>query len=617
MSAAPPDALDSVRRRRLRPGVTATALAQGLHLRGWSASVTLEGSAALPGLWRMLEEALRADGAADLADRTPVGTQLRTALCTLIRQLDLHGMLVEEGAPPTGGAADRWLRTVADRPAEAAAALRGALVEVHAPDPGAPVAAAALRALARTGVTAEAVPLAGGAPDRVLLSAARADGRVFAVGASVRPGAAFVTPVGGLGAARADAEAIADRLRPDRAGGPDPDSGTGAPPMPEVELAARVAGAAVQRLVAAVADLPDPGEEDSGAEDTGAEDTGIDAAADGGSGAVGASGREPGARIPVALVVGERAARAAHHPWLGPGRAAAPAPRTLAQALVAVAALGDERLGPLPSPEAGALPQLPVALVHCAAPGGAGITSGGVRADLARIDALCRTAELRAAAEGPGGSAPVVGAGPGHARGRALRRAALAPRLAADPPAPWDPYGSDHPQARLWWRTLTERLRVRAELTVTPLVAGGGAHRADVHGRVHGRSGPLLGQAVEATAADAAAFAVLAALVRVQAGPTHGTDHQITAHGGELCVLATTGVALAPWEDERWTAGWWSRVADREEDLRAVLTEATGLRTRPWTPVGPGGRELLTALRQCGFTALDTGIHANDPEGGR
>ncbi|MFJ7203894.1 hypothetical protein ACIQWR_10225 [Streptomyces sp. NPDC098789] len=611
MSAAPPDALDSVRRRRLRPGVTATALARGLHLRGWSASVTLEGSPALPGLWRMLEEALREGGGADLADRTPVGTPLRTALCTLIRQLDLHGMLVEETALPTGGAADRWLRTVADRPAEASAALRDALVEVRAGDPGARLAAAALRALARAGVTARAVTPAAGGPDRVLLSAARADGSVLAVGAALRPGAAFVTPVGGLGAARADAEAIADRLGRDRDGGPvpDPDSGTGAPPLPEDELAALVAGAAVQRLLAAVAGLPDPGEED----------TGTEAAAEGGSGAVGAAGRVPKARIPVALVVGERPTRSAHHPWLGPGRAAAPAPETLAEALVAVAALGDVRLGPLPAPEAGSLPQLPVALVRCAAPGGAGITSGGVRADLARIDALCRTAELRAAVPGPasGGSAPVVGAGPEHALGRALRRAALPPRLAAAPPAPWDPYGADHPQARHWWRTLTERLGVRAELTVTPLVAGGGAHRAEVHGHVRGRNGRLLGQAVEATAGDAAAFAVLAALTRVQIGPTDVTDHHITSHGGELCVLATAAVIPAPWEDERWTTGWWSRVAGRERALRAVLTEATGLRTRPWTPVGPGGRDLLTALRGCGFSALDIGIHANDPEGGR
>ncbi|CAM5296001.1 Putative thiopeptide-lantipeptide biosynthesis related protein OS=Streptomyces glaucescens OX=1907 GN=SGLAU_00745 PE=4 SV=1 [Streptomyces glaucescens] len=48
-------------RPRLRPGVAVTPLVAGLHLRGRGAGVTLEGSRALPLLWKLLSARLAAD----------------------------------------------------------------------------------------------------------------------------------------------------------------------------------------------------------------------------------------------------------------------------------------------------------------------------------------------------------------------------------------------------------------------------------------------------------------------------------------------------------------------------------------------------------------------------
>ncbi|MEU9715989.1 hypothetical protein [Streptomyces sp. NPDC047976] len=572
-----PDVLDDLRGWRLRPGVVASTLAGGLHLRGWNGSVTLEGSPALPALWRMLDGALRTGGAAGLAARAGDGTPLRAALCALIGQLHAHGMLVEEPAPPDGAPAGEWLLAVADRPAEAAAALAGARVEVRAADPGGPLASAAVRALARAGVPAVRARAAGGR-GRVLLRATRADGAEWAVGAAVHPGGAFVTPAGGPARALADTAALAGRLGlgPLGPGSLGPGREPGHPPAGRA-LTALVAGGAVQRLLCAVAGLPDPASGDGG----------------------GPGQERP--RFPLVLVAGERPPWSEYRPWPQGSPEPAPPPGTLAEALAGVAALGDERLGVVEPPLTGALPQLPVALAGCPAPGGGRLVAGAARADLARLDAVCRAAELRC-----GGAGVVVGAGPGHALGRALRRAALRLPAQGAAAAPWDPYRHAHPQARHWWGTLTQRLGVRAELRVTPLDAGGSAYRAVVRagGRSGGRSGRLLGRAVEATAGDAAAFAVLAALVRVQAGTAEPAARHVVSPGGESCPLAVAGTVPAPWEDGSWAAGWWAEVAGREAGLHTALRELTGLRPRPWEPAGPGGHTVLAALRGCGFTAL-------------
>ncbi|MFD8146364.1 hypothetical protein ACFV3D_25225, partial [Streptomyces sp. NPDC059708] len=318
---------------------------------------------------------------------------------------------------------------------------------------------------------------------------------------------------------------------------------------------------------------------------------------DGQDGQVGQVGLR--SRLPLVLVAGERPSRSAYHPWPARSPGPAPPPGTLAEALEGLAALTDERLGVLAAPATGALPQLPVALAGCEAPGGGVLTSGAARADLARLDALCRAVELRC-----GTGRVVAGAGPGHALGRALRRAALRGPAPGPGAAPWDPYGGGHPHARHWWGVLTRRLGVRAELYVTPLDPAGTVHRADVRAGTSG-SGPLLGQAVEAGAGDAAAFAALAAVVRVRAAELVPAGRHVSAAGGESCVLAAAGVVPAPWEDERWAAGWWAAVAGREAALHTALRGLTGLRTAAWEPAGPEERAFAAALRGCGFTVLD------------
>ncbi|MDK9497985.1 hypothetical protein QEZ40_002930, partial [Streptomyces katrae] len=82
--------------RRLRPGVAVTPLRAGLHLRGRAGSVTLEGSAALPALWQWLEGPLRSGALDGHLDAAAAGPALRTAVETLLGQLDAHGLLVSE-----------------------------------------------------------------------------------------------------------------------------------------------------------------------------------------------------------------------------------------------------------------------------------------------------------------------------------------------------------------------------------------------------------------------------------------------------------------------------------------------------------------------------------------
>ncbi|MEU9133148.1 hypothetical protein AB0D08_34485 [Kitasatospora sp. NPDC048540] len=298
------------------------------------------------------------------------------------------------------------------------------------------------------------------------------------------------------------------------------------------------------------------------------------------------------------------------------------APATLAEAMHRVAALGDERIGVLPTAEPGALPQLPAALAGCAMTGGI-LLAGAPRTDLARLEALCRAAELRL-------GAVTVGADPGHAWGRALRRAAAARagrvglggpggRPAEMSAASW----SADPQARHWWTTLTDRLGVRAELRVAPLAPDAAAF----HALVLGAGGRLLAEAVEATAADAAAFAALAATAGVQAAPHRpahgpvgstvggpvgdpiGADDDpgagpVACSGGAAAALATAGVRRAGWEDRGWTTGWLADVASREPELQTVLRRLAGLRPAPWAPAGPDARTVATALNGAGFTVL-------------
>ncbi|MEU0354374.1 hypothetical protein [Streptomyces cyaneofuscatus] len=600
------DALDSLGRWTLRPGVSVTVLPHGVHLRGWITSVTLEGGAGLPVLWGRLAEALAGDGGAELAQAAVTGSPLRAALVTVIGQLLDHDLLVErpagekgDAAGENGDAAGQWLGAIADRPAEAAAALIRSRVRVLAARPDGPLARAAARALDRAGVwavTAQAADLPDG---QVLLVTARPgepsplaaeqDAEVRAVVVGLRPGGGFVTPVGSVGQARADADGLADRLRRQEALG-----GAEHPGLP-----ALLASSAAQRLVCAVAGLRDPSAE------------------------AGDARLIPG--LPTALVAEREPLRGEYRTWVGPVLVDADRVRpradvrTLTEALARVPVLTDRLAGVLDEPDPGALPQLPAALVRSSVAGEV-LVSGSARADLARLEAVCRAAELLLR-KGESGlerdAGPVVGAGAVHARGRALRRAGAVQQqdthsgdtegpFGGAAPVPWSPEPGRHPQALHWWSVLVRRLGVDADVAVSRLDTVGG--RAVFHAQVQGRTatGGPLGTAVEASADDAVAFAALSAVVRVQAAADAPPARHLVTPSGAVASLARPE-ATAPWEDAGWTTAWLAESASREPDLQEALAGLTGWSPQPWEPPTDAHtdvRALWSALRQCGFSVL-------------
>ncbi|MFE4359499.1 hypothetical protein [Kitasatospora sp. NPDC056800] len=545
-------------RPRLRPGVAVTPLREGLHLRGRDTSLTLEGSRALPALWQVLAARLGPDAeAAGAAADAAVEPKVAAALATVTARLREHGLLVDH---PDGERLPSWPGSVADDPGGAAAALAAARPVVAAADPDGPSARAGARALARGGTAAPAVVAEPGLPPgRVVAAADGPSGRAVAVAVQCGADGGLVTEPADPARARADATALAARLGPAAAPAP----GAAPPPV----FLALLAAAGAQRLLCAVAGLPDPGEP--------AEDPRL------------LAGR------PAVLIAEARPPRADYHPWAaGPGAVAAP-PGDLAEALRRVDALGDARLGVLDSPSPGELPQLPVALVSCGTPSGP-LAAGAVRTDLARLAAACRSVELHLAAVG-GGAVPVVGVDPSHALGRALRWAVLGRPLRGDRPVPESAW-REHPQAGHWYGALARRLGRAPDLTVRQL-ASEQAYLAQAEGA----------RAVEATPADAVAHAALAALTRLLArdGGLAAAHH--AALSGAAAPLAAAGRTPAAWADPGWADHWLADVADREPDLHAALVRLTGLRTTRWQPATPGARPFAAALDGCGFTALVTG----------
>ncbi|CAN3985507.1 hypothetical protein [Kitasatospora purpeofusca] len=574
---------------RLRPGVAVTPLREGLHLRGRGTSLTLEGSRALPALWEVLSARL-ADAPADAThpgragpaaggpepapgtpDTTAGHPKLEAALATVTARLREHDLLVDrfDGAEPPP-----WPGSVAERPGDAVAAIAAAHPVVLVADPEDGTALAVARALAR-----------GGAAPTVRADASLPVGQVLvvagepsvAVGLRCDPDGGFVTAPAGPARTRADLAALTERLLPDSGRG----QGSSAPRALPLLLAAATA----QRLLCAVAGLPDPGDP--------ADNPRL----------------LPGR--PAVLVADTRPLRAEHHPWAaGPGPVAAP-PEDLEAALRRVAALGDPRLGVFDAPSPGDLPQLPAALVSCRTPDGL-LVAGAARTDLARLTGAVRTLELRLAAVDPEaagatGAAPrvTVGAGPAHALGRALRRATLAaPRASTQVGAASEGRWREHPQAQHWTTALARRLGHDPAVTVRRLADS--AVLATVGGS----------RAVEATAADAVAVAALAALTRLAAddldpvpdpGPARDRAparvHH-TAFSGAAAPLAAAGRDLPDWVDEGWTGRWLAGLADREAHLQAALHDLTELRTTPWQPRDAAAHRLADALAGCGFTVL-------------
>lgn len=592
--------------RRLRPGVAVTPLRTGLHLRGRAGSVTLEGSAALPALWHWLEGPLRAGALDDHLDAADAGPALRTAVETLLGQLAAHGLLVSEPAagpadpagPAGTGYGDQrddpvalWLGATAERPAEARTALAAARAEVLAGDPGGPLARAAGRALELGGVPATRTADPALPDGRVLLHL-HGTGPVRALAAGLLPDGGYATAPGSPAQARADAAALEARTGP---GGSPGRSAAGAP-----ALAPLLGGAAAHRLLCAAAGLPDPADE-------GGDDRLL-----------------PG--LPAVLLAGAAPLRAEYRTWLGPlrldpGRRTDLAPAaTLGEALRRLSALTDERCGALPEPLAADLRQLPVPLATCELPGDGPaprrLTAGAPGLDLARLELLCRAAELLL-----GGPGPTVGANPGHARGRALR-AAFARRAARTPGgipgavAVAEDEWSGHPQFRHWWHTLTTRLEVPARLRVRRAGPDGVHHAvvlragdAQAPGDSQAPGGAevpgdaeVLGEAVEATPGDAAAFAALAAVAAVRAGGPAVAPPS----GGAVAPLASAGTRTAGWEDDGWTGRWLSGTAAREEAFQDALRRLAGPPRDTGAAAPAEGGGLPELLRAFGFTVLPT-----------
>ncbi|MFD4936196.1 hypothetical protein [Streptomyces virginiae] len=582
---------------RLRPGTAVTPLRAGLHLRGRRGSLTLEGSTAVPVVWGLLEEPLRTGGLAGFREGLEPGSAVRAATDTLLGRLADHDLLLPAppAAPHPDPAVARWIDATAAHPDAAAALLTTARAEVLAHDPNSPTATAAVRALTAGGVPVTLTPDPDLPPDRILLTV-RGTGPDRTVAAGRGGATGYVTAPGSTAQARADAAALEARLTHAAHAADSTVDSAAAPQHRRIPgtFAALLAGAAAHRLLCAAARLPDPATE--------ADDPRL----------------LPG--IPTVLLADARPARADHHSWLGPERIDADrhvrlAPPTgLAEALRRITALGEHRLGPLPAPLPGDLPQLPVPLATCTPPAAGHATTprtligGGPRLDLARLELFCRAAELLL-----GETTFTVGADPGHARGRALRHTA-ARRLATAPhdhPPPDPAHWSGHPQLRHWWTTLTGRLAVPARLEVHRAAPHAHAYRAVVRRTPHepgpGRGpGPLLGEAVEATPGDAAAFAALAAVTAVRTAAPGGTPPPPS--GGAAAPLATAGVPTAAWEDPGWTGGWLADLAGREEALQDTLHRlyGAGPTTTPPAPAPERDSGLAGLLRSFGFTVLHT-----------
>ncbi|MFF9060875.1 hypothetical protein ACF09K_19640 [Streptomyces sp. NPDC014882] len=664
-------------RLRLRPGVAVTPLLAGLHLRGRGVGVTLEGSRALPALWRLLsarlapDRAVRGDGgprtgtsspddadprtgtrpqadarvrtgtqdqadararaeageAADVRARAEAGEgtdvreqgaasdqadpRVEAAITALTARLREHDLVVEH---PQDAELPPWPGSSAAHPAEAAEAIRNARPVVATPDPESPLAASLVRALGRAGASPRVVADGRLAAGRAVITADTPTGAV-ALAVSCDTDGGFVTEPGPPHRARSDAAAVATRLAappPWAASGPATARSRSTVPVPAPSRTTSVragaprrtaaaatgpspthvallAGAAAGRLLAAVAGLPDPaGHEDAFGTDR--------------------------AGHPAVLIARTEPPEATYHPWAAAPRAArrgpdAPPAPDLGEALRRVTALGDPRLGVLDAPLPGDLPQLPASLASCRTPAGL-LVAGAVRADLARLEAACRAAELALADVLP---APVVGASRDHAHGRALRRAALdleaASTTSETAPAAARGIGDDvrrtHPQAHHWWTVLTERMGRSAELSVRRL-GPGEVHAAVVRVRPAssgaGAAPATVSRAVEATAADAVALAALDAVTRVMAAQ-HAPDRaRHTALSGAAAPLAAAGAEPAGWADEGWTDVWLAAIAAREPALRTALRRLTGLRPTPWQ--GAGHHPLADALRASGFTVL-------------
>ena len=276
-------------------------------------------------------------------------------------------------------------------------------------------------------------------------------------------------------------------------------------------LAALVGSVAAHRLICAVGELPDPSTEFI---------------------------VHPDEDLPAAVPhLGVLVARldpleATYHPWLSASRPRQPD----------LATIVDPELGPVATPETGSLPQIPAKIAICEGHLGVGTTL-----EAARLDATVRALN--------------TGIDDTHAHGIILRDT-VRHQLPDFPfaevaEAEW----ASDPTARRWWKALTLRFGVSASLVVTRL-----AEHA-VHAEIRSED-RVLAWAIEALAADAVAFAALAA-TGVQQAREAGL-----AIAEEPCHLnGAAPLSKAP--DVSWVTRDWHWPADvrgREDLLQAALS---------------------------------------------
>ncbi len=315
-------------------------------------------------------------------------------------------------------------------------------------------------------------------------------------------------------------------------------------------LLATVAGAAVHRLLSALAELPGP------------------------------------AGGPDCLVVRVDPLRATYHPIAGAAANEAGHSTTVDAALVGCAVLTDPELGLLPDAVCGELPQRPAALAAC---------QSGSDTTVIGIGSTGQTAHLQAVLAAAGavlGLVPTVGAVGAdltHAAGTVLRHRVdtLVRTGAAGLPetASWD----RDPAARRWWRALTVALAVPAAMRLRALP---GAWHAEVHGGT-----ARLGWAVEHDPGTAAAIAALHAAGIAQAGT-----------GARARFAAITGACPPPDIDPsdlegdlgRWM--WPARTRRHEPALQEAMIAITG--AGPVRVDRPAGRA-STAIRAAGLAVVE------------
>jgi hypothetical protein len=282
---------------------------------------------------------------------------------------------------------------------------------------------------------------------------------------------------------------------------------------------------------------------------------------------------------PEVLVFDGATLRASRHHWLGAG---SPVPSvTVTRALDA---LTDSELGVLPEPDTRTVPQLPAALAT-----NPGVLGHGASLAAARLDATLRTVERLLDPRGTGRFA--VGVDVRHATGIALRRAVLEIET-AHPPRTHD--CTTDPLARRWWSALVRRFGVPARVTVAPRAPG--VLVATVHA-----DGRILASAVEATADDAAATALLAAVAAEQARRA-----QLPPDTGALTACGARPTGRASW-DTTGRTGVWPDLLPAEDALQDALRRfvPAGRHPRPVDLATHG--ELGVALRAVGWSVLASG----------